>query len=372
VRPGFSAVAGAVVAIVLGGSSARAGEAQPGAGAQAPPAPAADAVEQQRKLIREVADSLRAKDALTNKPAAAQKNWKPARTPWGDPDLSGIYTNSDESGIPFERPVEFEGRRFEDVTPDELAKIQQTRREETIERAVRLSEEPNPQLFWWETLNATNSRPWLIVDPADGKIPPMTPEGQARAAARADARRLSGRGPADSYEDRSLYDQCISRGLPGSMMPAIYGSSYQIHQGPGYVAIRYEMIHETRVISLNGGAHVGKTIRAYMGDARGHWEGNTLVVETTNFKDQSAYRGADGGTLHLIERFTPIAPNTVQWRITVDDSRTWTRPWTFAMNLTLKDQSQQPFEYACHEGNYGLRNILSAARAADNTVAKTK
>jgi hypothetical protein len=149
------------------------------------------------------------------------------------------------------------------------------------------------------------------------------------------------------------------------MMPAIYGSSYQIHQGPGYVAIRYEMIHETRVIPLGGGAHVGKAIRTYMGDARGRWDGNTLVVETTNFKDQTAYRGSDGATLKLVERFTPIGPNTVEWAVTAEDPHTWARPWTFAMNLTKKDQSQQPFEYACHEGNYGLRNILSAARSVD-------
>jgi hypothetical protein len=328
-------------------------------------------VEQQRKLIRDVADSLRAKDGAKNPHAAAPKNWKPSRTPWGDPDIAGVYSNSDESGIPFERPTEFEGRRIEDVTQEELTKIREKRREDTIERAVRLSEEPNPQLFWWETLNAQNSRPWLVTDPTDGKIPPVTAEGQQRAQARAEARRQLGHGPADSYEDRSLYDQCISRGLPGSMMPAIYGSSYEIHQGPGYVAIRYEMIHETRIIPIGGGAHVGKGIRTYMGDARGRWEGNTLVVETTNFKEQTAYRGADGAWLKLIERFTPVGPGTVEWSVTADDPHTWARPWTFAMNLTKKDQSQQPFEYACHEGNYGLRNILSAARAVENgTVAR--
>jgi hypothetical protein len=219
-------------------------------------------------------------------------------------------------------------------------------------------------------LNARNSRAWLVVDPPDGKIPPQTPEAQKRAAARAEARRLSGHGPADSYEDRSLYDQCISRGLPGSMMPAIYGSSYQIHQGPGFVAIRYEMIHETRVIPLDARPHVGKSIRTYMGDARGHWEGDTLVVETTNFKDQTAYRGANGATLRLIERFKAVGPDTVEWSVTANDPSTWVRPWTFAMDLTKKDQSQQPFEYACHEGNYGLHNILSAARAVDSQTAK--
>jgi hypothetical protein len=152
------------------------------------------------------------------------------------------------------------------------------------------------------------------------------------------------------------------------MMPAIYGSSYQIVQAQGSVAIIYEMIHETRVIPLDGRSHVGKNIRNYMGDARGHWEGNTLVVETTNFKDQIAYRGADGATLRLVERFRPVGPHIVEWSVTGDDPATWTRPWTFAMNLTKKDASQRPFEYACHEGNYGLRNILSGARAEERAV----
>jgi alkylhydroperoxidase family enzyme len=353
------AMGAAIVAISL--TPPLAGQAQTGAAVSQPPS---RAQEEARKLIRDVAESLRAKEAA-NELTVPPKNWKPARTPWGDPDLSGVYTNSDESGIPFEKPAEFDGRRPEDITPAELATIQQARRDQTLELAVRLSDDPNPQLFWWETLNAKNSRVWLVTDPPDGKVPPTTEEGLQRASARADARRLGGRGPADSYEDRSLYDQCISRGLPGSMMPAIYGSSYQIHQGPGYVAIRYEMIHETRVIPLAGGPHVGTSIRSYMGDARGRWEGNTLVVETTNFKDQIAYRGADGGSLRVIERFTPIGPATVQWAVTFEDPHTWTRPWTFAMNLSKKDQSQQPYEYACHEGNYGLRNILSAARAVD-------
>ena len=137
--------------------------------------------EETRKLIHDVAEGLKAKQAASEL-AGVPKNWKPARTPWGDPDLAGVYTNSDESGIPFEKPAEFEGRRLEDITPAELAKIQQTRREQTLERAVSLSEEPNPQLFWWETLNAKNSRVWLVQDPPDGRVPPMTAEGQQRAA----------------------------------------------------------------------------------------------------------------------------------------------------------------------------------------------
>jgi len=296
--------------------------------------------------------------------ATAAKTWKPARTAWGDPDLAGIYSNSDESGIPFERPARFEGRRLEDITPAELEELRVARRGATAENSVA-EDRPVDREVFWENLNAVNSRAWLIVDPPDGKIPPTTPEARSRAAARTEARKRSGRGPADAPEDRSLYDRCISRGLPGSMMPAIYGSSYEIVQGPNFVAIIYEMVHETRVIPLDSQPHVAKSIRTYMGDARGHWDGDTLVVETTNFKDQIAYRNANAETLRLVERFTPTGPTSVEWSVTVDDPTTWTRPWTFAMNLTKKDATQRPFEYACHEGNYGLRNILSAARAEE-------
>lgn len=150
------------------------------------------------------------------------------------------------------------------------------------------------------------------------------------------------------------------------MMPAIYGNSYQIVQGPGYVAIRYEMVHETRVIPVDGRSHVSARLLMDMGDARGHFEGDTLVVETTNIKERSAFRGASTH-LTLTERFTPVGPQTVEWSVTADDPHTWTRPWTFAMNLT-KDPSQPVYEYACHEGNHGLQDILSGARAEDAAV----
>ncbi len=295
--------------------------------------------------------------------------WTPPRTPWGDPDLSGIYSNSDESGIPFERPARFEGRRNEDLTPKELEALRVERRKASAASSVA-EDRPVDREVFWENLNAVNSRGWLVVDPPDGKVPPTTAEAQQRAAARAEARRRSGRGPADAASDRSLYDRCITRGLPGSMMPAIYGSSYEIVQGPDFVAIVYEMVHEARVIPLAPRPHVGKGIRTYMGDPRGHWDGDTLVVETTNFKDETAYRNASGETLRLIERFKAVGPNGVEWSVTVNDPSTWARPWTFAMMLTKKDASQRPFEYACHEGNYGLRNILSAARAEEAAAAR--
>jgi len=150
-------------------------------------------------------------------------------------------------------------------------------------------------------------------------------------------------------------------------MPAIYGNSYQILQGPGYVAIKYEMVNETRMIPLGNQPHLNQKIRRYLGDARGHFEGNTLVVETTNFTDRTAYRGSSD-QLKLVEHFKPIGPNTVEWSVTFDDPHTWAKPWTFAMNLT-RDPGQPPFEYACrHEGNYGLKNILTAARAEEADI----
>lgn len=184
---------------------------------------------------------------LAQTSVVGQSQWKVARTAWGDPDLTGIYSNSDESGIPFERPAQFEGRRLEDITAKELEDLRVARRGATASNSVA-EDRPVDREVFWENLNAVNSRAWLVVDPADGKIPPVTPEARNRAAARAQARKTSGRGPADAPEDRSLYDRCISRGLPGSMMPAIYGSSYEIVQGPNFVAIVYEMVHETRVI----------------------------------------------------------------------------------------------------------------------------
>jgi hypothetical protein len=219
-------------------------------------------------------------------------------------------------------------------------------------------------MHWFENYYAANSRPWLVTEPADGKVPQQTAEARQRQTARQAARK--GRGPADSWEDRSLYDRCITRGIPGSMMPAIYGNSYHIHQSPGFVTITYEMVHDTRVIPLDSRPHIAGSIRQYVGDGRGHWEGNTLVVETTNFTDKTPYRGSSE-QLKMIEKFTPIGPDTVEWAVTLDDPHTCATPWTFTMNLT-EDASPPPFEKACHEGNSGLRNILTAARAEEKAA----
>src|SRR5687768_2142885 len=231
------------------------------------------------------------------------------RTPWGDADLQGNYTNLWEAGTPFERPDQFAGRRLEDIKGDELVRIRRAIQERT--RTEQLAGEIGGTRWIWLDSHdhAKGGQAWFVVDPPDGKIPPLTPQGQARQAARAEARRTSGRGPADSYTDRSLYDRCISRGVPGSMMPAIYGNSYQIVQAPGFVAIRYEMIHETRIIPLDGRPHLATGLSSYMGDPRGRWEGDTLVVETTNVREETAYRGANATTFRLIERFTRRSPD---------------------------------------------------------------
>jgi len=296
------------------------------------------------------------------------KAYRPAKTPWGDPDLQGVYTNKDENGIPFERPSKFAGKSAADVDDEELKDLIAERNKQAVERAPGIggADTGAGPTHWYENYGAKNSRAWMVVDPQDGAIPAATAEAATRAADR--ARLRSGHGPADGPDDRSLYDRCITRGIPGSMMPAIYGNSYEIIQSPGWVAIRYEMIHETRLIPLDARPHVKSGIRSYMGDARGHFEGNTLVVETTNFKPVSAYRGASEH-LTLVERFTPKGPKSVEWSVTANDSHTWPRPWTFAMNLT-NDKTQPIFEYGCHEGNYGLRDILSGARADEAAAAK--
>ena len=306
--------------------------------------------------------------AVAAAPPAAAQTRAASRTAWGDPDLQGTYTNSNESGIPMQRPAELAGKTLDQVTPAELAKLLERRQQQTerVAGAIGGSAENDTGAgpsHWYENYGAKNSRAWMISDPPDGQMPAQTPAAQALAAAVRAARRGGDGyavGPFDGPEDLTLYVRCITRGLPGSMMPAIYGNSYRIVQGPGFVAITYEMVHETRIIPLDRRPHLSDKVHAYIGDARGHFEGDTLVVETTNFLEKSAYGGA---TAHLktTERFTAVRPGVIDWSITFDDANTWVRPWTFGMQLT-RDLGQQVFEYACHEGNEGLKGILSAAR----------
>jgi len=291
--------------------------------------------------------------------------YTPPMTPWGDPDLQGAYTNNDENGIPLERPESFEGRGLDEVSAAELAELREEREEVRVERAPLLGVLPgsNP-VHWFEHFGAANSRAWLLVDPPDGRIPPMTEEAAARGRG-GRGRSSFGNGPFDTMTDFSMYDRCITRGVPGSMMPGIYGNAYAIVQAPGTVSILYEMIHEARVIPLDGRPVPSPAVRGYTGIARGRWEGTSLVIETTNFKDGATYQGANAEALRLVERFTPVADDKLEWAVTIDDPSTWTAPWTFAMLLTRGGSEVQPFEYACHEGNYGMPNMLSAARQAE-------
>jgi hypothetical protein len=303
-------------------------------------------------------------------------SYTPPRTPWGDPDLQGTYTNKYEQSTPLERPAEFAGRRVEDVSGAELADVLAKRNKQVIERAAGVG-----PLQFRDPLDVTKgSRAWLIVDPPDGRIPPMTAAAQKRIGppdpfqdtgiqgivnARArEASSFDANSSFKSIDDLDLWERCITRGVPGAMMPHILGNSYEIVQAPGIVAIRYELVHDVRLIPLDGRARMTKAIEFEMGDARGHWDGNSLVVESTNYRDRSTYRNASAATLRLVERFTRTSADRVEWSVTVNDPATWTKPWTFAMPLTRND-SEPVLEFACHEGNYAVPHILSAARAAE-------
>lgn len=305
---------------------------------------------------------------------ATDTTYVPPRTPWGDPDIQGGYSNVNENGIPLEKPGTLGDIQPDELDDSEFAEIVRERNARAAASAAGIGGRDTGAgpTHWYEHYDARNSRAWMLSDPPDGRVPPMTAEAQQRtAAARGGGRGGRGGGfgeggQADSWLDRSLYDRCITRGFPGSMMPAIYGNAYDITQAPGLVAIRYEMIHETRIIPLDDTPRSG--MRSYMGEARGRWDGNTLVIETTNFRPETTYRNGSPA-LRLVERLTPTAPDVIEWSMTVVDPDTWTRPWTFGMRLTA-DPEQQLFEYACHEGNYAMQNILSAARAAEAEAAK--
>jgi hypothetical protein len=302
----------------------------------------------------------------------APAGWVVPRTSWGDPDLTGDYSNKYEQGTPLERPAEFEGRSIGDVNGDELAALIEQRGIQVILNAP-FSGDPlagnfgGAPAFYDQYEAGKGSRPWFVIDPPDGKIPPLTTSGRERAQAAAAARAASRDESPSSYRDFNLYDRCVSRAFPNSMMPTNYGNSYTIVQAPGVVAVRYEMIHETRIIPLTPKPALSSAIPQFMGDAQGRWDGDTLVVETRNFRPELAYRDSNPATLKITERFRRTAPDKVEWTVTVDDPETWLRPWTFSMPLTL-NPAERVFEYACHEGNMALANMLSAARAEERAA----
>jgi hypothetical protein len=306
----------------------------------------------------------------TSSPAAeptAAKSWLAPRTPDGQPDLQGVWTNS--TLTPLERPAEFAGKpvlseqEAADYVKQVLQQVNSDRRDGGTQADVGRSYNE----FWRDRGNnlVADRRTSLIVDPPDGKVPPLTPEAQKRVEqARAWMRDHSTDGP----EGRSLAERCISWTTAGPpMLPGPYNNDLQILQAPGYVVILNEMIHDTRLIPLDGRPHVAPGIRELMGDSRGHWEGDTLVVDTTNFNGEVSFRGSDAN-LHLTERFTRVSPDVIRYEFTIDDSTAFIKPWT--ARIPLNQTNGPVYEYACHEGNYAMVDILAGARAAEKKSAK--
>jgi hypothetical protein len=326
-------------------------------------------------VIAAVALSVSAQaPAAKSKTKSAAKPYTPPKTPWGDPDIQGLWPGAVD--IPVQRPASFGDRAT--LTEEEYAQ-KLAQKEKKI--AADASEDKAPLSFgppsYWIEYYKPGRQASLIVDPPDGRTPPLTPEAQKRNR---EMRR--GLGPptlasvetiADSWEDFNLWDRCITRGLVGSMMPGnLYNKGNQILQTPGYVVIRNEMVHEARVIPLDGRAHVSKNIRTYMGDGRGHWEGNTLVVETTNFTDKTDVNGTPHSEdLRLVERFTRVSADELAYDLTINDPKTWTKPWTMHIPYP-SDPTYTIYEYACHEANYGMLDILAGHRAQEKAAEDAK
>ena len=334
---------------------------------------------------------------LVLSPVAGQDNAPDSstasRTPWGDPDLQGTYTN--KTITPLERPEDLAERAF--LTEEEVATLEQ----EVVDRNIRLAGRPAERTtatdnvdrradgtpgfynnFWLDrgTTVVGSRGTSLIIDPPDGKIPPLTPEAQKKEAARVRALARRTTGEADSWEDLDLNDRCMLWSVGPPMLPTGYNNNFLILQSPGYVVIHVEMIHDTRIIPLDGRPRLGPHHRQWLGDMRGHWEGQTLVVETTNLattEDGSASgndpiriraaRGDDSmSTLRIVERFTRIDADTISYQFTIEDPTRWTKPWTGEVPIT---KTEGPlFEYACHEGNHSIVNVLSGARTQERAA----
>jgi len=320
--------------------------------------------------------SLLALLLLETAPMPAQKltpikKWSPPRAPDGHPDLQGVWSNA--TIIPLERPKDLAGKRT--FTEQEYADYEK--------KVFRQSDRDRPGQtgvgtyngFWWDqgTKLAPNRNTSLIVDPADGRVPALTADAQNRIA---EDRAYARAHPADGPEDRPLMDRCLLFPTTGPpMLPSFYNGSpygplatnYQIVQTVDYLAILIEHNHENRVIPLDGRPHLPPDVRLWLGDSRGHWEGDTLVIDTTNFTDKTKFKGADKN-LHLTERFRRTGPDTLLYSFTVDDPTAFSAPWT--AEYPFITSTDHIYEYACHEGNYGLSGVLAGARAAEKTAGK--
>jgi hypothetical protein len=285
-----------------------------------------------------------------------------AATLAGQPDLQGVWTNA--TLTPLERPPQFAGKPFlteqeaADYVKQLLHQVNSDRRDGGAQTDVGRSYNE----FWRDRGNGlvADLRTSLIIDPPDGRVPPLTTEAQNRMD---ETREWMREHATDGPEGRSLAERCISWTTAGPpMLPGPYNNDLQIFQGRGTVVILNEMIHDARVIPLDGRPHVDHNVRSWMGDSRGHWEGNTLVVDTTNFNSEYSFRGSDAN-LHLVERFTRVSPEVIQYEFTIDDATAFTKPWT--ARIPLNKAAGPVYEYACHEGNYAMTDILAGARAAE-------
>ena len=295
--------------------------------------------------------------------AAASKTWTAPRTPDGHPDFQGIWSNA--TVTPLERPADLAGKAV--LTSEEAAEFA----EKTVERNNTDRRPPRGtdadvglayNDFWYDrgTKAIKTHRTSLVIDPPDGRIPALTAEAQSRAAARAEYRRLH---PADGPEDRGLSERCLNWATAGPpMLPSFYNNNYEIIQAPDTVVIFNEMIHDARIIPMDGRPHLSSTVRQWLGDSRGHWEGDTLVIETTNFTDKTAFRGSSPN-MRLVEKFRRVDADTLLYEFTVDDPAAFTKPWTVQVPSVRTDGPI--FEYACHEGNYAMADMLSSARAEE-------
>jgi hypothetical protein len=319
-------------------------------------------------------DSQQSADSANDTP------YKVPRTSWGDPDLTGIWPGTAMVGVPMQRDEKLGNRNVLTEEEFQAREIQFARQDEqdnadfSLETAAStpggdVGGPVSPPPHWLER-GDPQYQASLIVDPPNGRMPALTDAGTQRQAAARAARQ--GRGPADSYTDRSLYDRCITRGMVGSLTPAIYNAGNQIVQSPGYVVITNEMIHEARVVPLDGRPPLGSAFKQWVGDSRGHFEGDTLVVETTNFTDRTNVGQArHSDKLKITERYTRISADRLVLRITIEDPETWSAPWTLELPLD-RDDSYGMFEYACHEGNLAMFNILSGHRADERAAAERR